>query len=66
MGTKVYNKIPSYIKEMDNYKAFNTLLTGWPFNFIPLVPRCFKCFRCSIFDTFDYAPEPQTAETAYR
>jgi hypothetical protein len=22
MGTKVYNKLPSYIKETDNYKAF--------------------------------------------
>jgi hypothetical protein len=22
MGTKVYNKLPSYIKEIDNYKAF--------------------------------------------
>ena len=22
MGTKLYNKIPGYIKEMDNYKAF--------------------------------------------
>ena len=22
MGTKVYNKLPSYIKELDNYKAF--------------------------------------------
>jgi len=22
MGTKVYNKLPSYIKEIDSYKAF--------------------------------------------
>jgi hypothetical protein len=22
MGTELYNKIPGYIKEMDNYKAF--------------------------------------------
>jgi hypothetical protein len=22
MGTKVYNKVPGYIKEIDNYKAF--------------------------------------------
>ena len=22
MGTKVYNKLPSYRKEIDNYKAF--------------------------------------------
>jgi hypothetical protein len=22
MGTKVYNKLPGYIKEIDNYKAF--------------------------------------------
>jgi len=25
MGTKLYNKIPGYIKEMDNCKAFNPL-----------------------------------------
>jgi len=23
MGTKVYNKLPGYIKEIDSYKAFN-------------------------------------------
>jgi hypothetical protein len=22
MGTKVYNKLPSYVKEIDSYKAF--------------------------------------------
>jgi len=26
MGTKLYNKLPGYIKEMDNYKAFKKQL----------------------------------------
>jgi len=25
MGTKVYNNLPGFIKETDDYKAFNTI-----------------------------------------
>jgi len=29
MGTKLYNKIPGYIKEMDNCKAFKKVLKSF-------------------------------------
>jgi len=29
MGTKVYNKLPGYIKEIDSYKAFNKMLKSF-------------------------------------
>ena len=32
MGTKVYNKLPGYIKEIESYKAFNKELRS----FLPL------------------------------
>jgi len=59
---------------MDNYKAFNTLLTRWPFIKVPPIPRHLKClglfnpvtYSYLWFDNVDYTPEPETAETAYR
>jgi hypothetical protein len=30
IGTKVYNKLPGYIKEMDSYKAFKKELRLFP------------------------------------